>query len=660
MLRKADELNMKKLFATMLILCLMIPTVHASMEVGYSDTTQNVYIEGITKEPNAYVTLTVQGRNDKKIAYVNQYLSNELGKYKAKFKFDDNVDNYIFRVKEGTEDIVDDITLAKAEVTSSFSVALKNTNYGAQINTDDIVRAVVRIKNKYGDNGTYKILTAFYDERDRLTGVAMIDGEYMFDDINTTHDYSSIAAPANSKYAKAYLFNNMRDIMPLSVSYRRDIEDKSFGGDNTSIKVVFIGDSITHNGWHLSHIEHYYETRYPKRKIEIINKGIGGDNTSGVYERLDYDILDEQYTGEADECVLMIGTNDASNVYDPNNADSVKRVENTLEKYEKIIQKIIAEKKGLTLMTSCVVDATEFTGAVSEPDRTQKNAEIGEIAKRVKELAQKYNLPCIDEWTSTNEFTNARRSLGDKNPVITGTDRVHPEDNGGFYMAYQFIKQQGAASTVAEVEINAADGNINAQNASVSVKERNANALSYTYNPYALPMAYSDAYKNAEKNWNLNISDEINREIIKITNLDSGTYTVSMDSAVIGTYTAEELTNGINIAVNANNPGQIQSKEAYSLVDKKIRAESMYRAIALTEQQMKIYKLYTYKELKEKVSGLDFFLNLYFNEDSSGYRGFGYKPNQEKSWAEIKEMERQARELSIPNTHNVTVVRTAA
>ncbi|MBE5040900.1 GDSL-type esterase/lipase family protein [Ructibacterium gallinarum] len=630
---------------------------NASSNVGYCNTTQNVYIEGITENAGTKVTLMAQSKQDGKIAYINEFVSDTACKYSAKFKFPNNINDYNFRIREGSADVTDNITVLKSEITASFNVSITNDRYHSSLNSGDISKAVVKVKNQYGDGGQYNVIVAFYDDNDIMIGANLMNGNYSFDDINTTYEYDTgIVVPDNAKYAKGFIFADIDSVNPLSKNYQKNIGDTAFGSDNTDVKIAFIGDSITHNAYHLSVIEHYYQTRYPKRNIEIVNKGIGGDTINGVYNRLDYDIFHDKFSGDIDECVLMIGTNDASRTFNPDDVNDVNALERTLTKYEDIIKKIIECKKGLTLMTSCVQDSTDFEGATTD-SYPQKNIAIGKIAEGVQALAQKYNLPCIDEWTTTTEFTNERRGLGDTQPIITGTDRTHPGDNGGFYMAYQFIKQQGTSDVVANVAIDVDTGKVTSENADVVLKECEPDSLRYTYIPYSIPMAYTDAYKNAEENWRLNISDEINREIIKITNLDAGTYNVSMDDISMGEYTSAQLAEGVNIAVNKNNPGQVQAMQAYELCNKKTRAESQYRTIALTEQQMQIHHIYTYNELKDKVPDLIGYFNRYFQLIDTDYEKYGYKETQSASWNEIKNFETQAKEAAIPKTHTVTIIK---
>ncbi|MEI8274291.1 MAG: hypothetical protein WCG08_16890, partial [Paludibacter sp.] len=61
-------------------------------------------------------------------------------------------------------------------------------------------------------------------------------------------------------------------------------------------RVAFIGNSITHGGLYHLYIQSYYQTRFPERNIEFYNCGVGGDITTNVLDRMDYDILSHNLT----------------------------------------------------------------------------------------------------------------------------------------------------------------------------------------------------------------------------------------------------------------------------------------------------------------------------------------------------------------------------
>src|SRR6187455_804014 len=53
---------------------------------------------------------------------------------------------------------------------------------------------------------------------------------------------------------------------------------------------VMAGDSITAQRQHTNFIEAYYRTRFPKLNLHFRNSGIGGNRTSSILARFDYDV----------------------------------------------------------------------------------------------------------------------------------------------------------------------------------------------------------------------------------------------------------------------------------------------------------------------------------------------------------------------------------
>jgi len=75
--------------------------------------------------------------------------------------------------------------------------------------------------------------------------------------------------------------------------------------------VVFAGDSITHGGWYQYDVQLFYATRFPERKVNIINAGVNGDTAAGCLKRVDSDVL----AVEPDQVYIMFGMNDVGRNY---------------------------------------------------------------------------------------------------------------------------------------------------------------------------------------------------------------------------------------------------------------------------------------------------------------------------------------------------------
>ena len=135
---------------------------------------------------------------------------------------------------------------------------------------------------------------------------------------------------------------------------------------DTEHEIIFLGNSITDN----------CEWAELFQDPNVKNRGIGGDDTDGILER-----LEEVTSSRPDKIFLMIGTNDLA---------YGKTVAHVLENYRKIIEQIRKDSPTTLLFIQSVLpveDAIHYT---------RPTASIMEINKRLVELAKEFNLEYID------------------------------------------------------------------------------------------------------------------------------------------------------------------------------------------------------------------------------------------------------------------------
>lgn len=133
--------------------------------------------------------------------------------------------------------------------------------------------------------------------------------------------------------------------------------------------IVFIGNSITNGGeWH-----ELFENRHVK------NRGISGDTSEGVYDR-----LDAVLKGQPRKLFLLIGINDIAKGL------SVRTIATTIEK---IVSKIQTQSSSTSIYLQSVLPVNPDFGLFSghmKPDM------INELNVEIKHIAQKYNITYID------------------------------------------------------------------------------------------------------------------------------------------------------------------------------------------------------------------------------------------------------------------------
>lgn len=429
-----------------------------------------------------------------------------------------------------------------------------------------------------------------------------------------------------------------------------------FGAETTEpVVVAFMGDSITHgNPSYTKWIEYYYRIKYPTKDIKFVSKGISGDTASGIKKRFEWDILNGYGTGTPTEACLMIGMNDVRRDYYPDGSyeDKQSAIKTCLDNIEDIIGLCEEHDIKLTLITPTLYDEADYT---SQFNYVGVNEGLGKIAEGVIRLANQYNLPYIDFYGYINNFNSALRSNAAfaKEPIFNVRDRVHATPAGTFAAGYLFINQQINDSVIASVAINADTLNADTDSATVTNVAYTGNTLSYTYAPQSLPMYMTEEYILCNDTYGLPITESINREIIKISGLAAGNYQIKFGDAVIGTYTAEQLAEGVNIATVATNPGYIQSKTVYDKVTAKMGKDRLLRDIAYVER-----KLVGNVDLEDVEACISYLAEHFGNSDDSRY--IAYADNKQKQVATVADiiaLEAEAKAAAQPNSYVVTITK---
>jgi len=147
---------------------------------------------------------------------------------------------------------------------------------------------------------------------------------------------------------------------------------------DTPDEIIFLGNSITDN----------CEWAELFGDPDIKNRGIGGDDTDGILER-----LEEVTRSHPDKIFLMIGTNDLA---------YGKSVDHVLTNYRKIIEQILKESPGTGLFIQSVLPVEDYI------HYTRPTDSIMAINEGLKLLASERGLTYIDLFPV---FANERNRL---------------------------------------------------------------------------------------------------------------------------------------------------------------------------------------------------------------------------------------------------------
>lgn len=349
--------------------------------------------------------------------------------------------------------------------------------------------------------------------------------------------------------------------------------------------VCFVGDSITHGGTYHSIVTLYYATRFPDRTLTTFNCGIGGDRASGIMSdekyRLNVDILGRKPSA----ATIMLGMNDVGHsdyrgvTLSP--AVEAKR-QASLAKYEENMQKLILALQGagakLTLITPSIYDETTRLATASPDVSVGGNAALGIFAEKVRGWSRQYRTGLVDFDRGMNEI-NTREQQKDPAFTIVGPDRVHPGPVGHFVMAYIFLKAQNAPSVVATIGIDAKRGKADgAVNCAITAVQAGPAGVSFTCTEKALPLVVPDEARAALAL--VPFQRELNQERLVVTGLAAGTYELQIDGQVAGSYSADALQAGVDLAANDRTPQYQQSAAATKISGQRTSVGAQLRALA--------------------------------------------------------------------------------
>ena len=166
------------------------------------------------------------------------------------------------------------------------------------------------------------------------------------------------------------------------------------------------------------------------------------------------------------------------------------------------------------------------------------------------------------------------------------SDRIHATPVGTFAAGFVFINKMFNNVAIASTDIDVNSLDVVTDSADVTNVTYAEDVLSYTYAPKSLPMYMTTEYETFEKTYGFQVTNSINREIIKVAGLTEGNYKIMIGDAEIGTYSSADLAKGVNIATAPTNPGYIQSKSVYDLVTTKMGHDNLLRSIAYVERNL--------------------------------------------------------------------------
>ena len=348
--------------------------------------------------------------------------------------------------------------------------------------------------------------------------------------------------------------------------------------------VVFYGDSITDQRLYTNYVEIYAHTRFPGLHIRFVNSGWGGDRVTGgsggtIDARLARDV--EAYRPTV--VTVLLGMNDGQ--YRPFD-EGLFRIFSS--GYEHILRRLREPAPGLriTLMEPSPYDdvtaAPKFEGGYNSV-LERYGRFVADLAAREKIALADLNAPVVRVLESANrEYPESARVLI--------PDRVHPSPGVHLLMAEALLKAWNAPSLVSAVSIDASSGEIAARNTAVTGLDRTS-GLRWSQMDRALPMPLERSDPTIAMALRLSdFGEAMNREILQITGLPEGSYRLRIDGETAGTFTGQQLQEGVNLAP-LDTPMRKQATEVSDLAFR--RNHLHFARWRMVDQALGTYRLAT-------------------------------------------------------------------
>jgi len=397
-------------------------------------------------------------------------------------------------------------------------------------------------------------------------------------------------------------------------------------------------------------------TRYPDSYLDVVNCGDDGDTAAGfMNKRFKYEVEEEKPYA----AFVCFGANDASYDLYPGDNEVLKaqQIAGAKANLEKIIKGLQEEGvEDITLLTPVTYDDRENFDTTTK-NRLGYSDAMTLVAVNVLDLAQQYNLKVVDTNTLTTNIMEDAEKGGSTAEELYQKDRIHPNTRGHFVIASKIIETLYAGdSLVALVDIDAGAMDIYAENADVSELNLENGVLSYIYKANSLPMGVDEAgYEAVHNRYGefVDFTESMNQEIIKVSGLADGMYEIAFDGVVIGSYSADALNKGVNIAVNPQNPGQIAAKGVIDGLMDNLYNMQRVRIFTMFENNLKRNGMFEDTTLEQRIAWAE------VNEPN--YKGNirNYYPEKDKYVKLVNKAKKDAFNLAQPKAHQVTVTKVA-
>ncbi len=324
--------------------------------------------------------------------------------------------------------------------------------------------------------------------------------------------------------------------------------------------VTFYGDSITEQREYTEDVEAYVVTRFPQWKVDFNNAGVGGDRVSGGWAgpvdlRIQRDVVDKH----PNMITIMLGMNDG--YYRANEPGILSTYS---DGYRHIVESFQSK---LPQATITLIQPSPYDDVTREPlFEGGYNGVLLKYSSFLADLSREKHTLLAD---LNGPVTAVLATMKQQSPDLAEQlvpDRVHPQQGGHWIMAESLLKSWHAPSLVSSVAIDVSGKAPSAEAKSAKVTEltrpKKSSTLTWTALEEALPLPLPDAALDPVLALVVKDSDlvqALDQETLTVHGLAAGSYELKIDGISVGSFTADQLMSGVNLAT-LDTPMLMQSR----------------------------------------------------------------------------------------------------
>ena len=301
-------------------------------------------------------------------------------------------------------------------------------------------------------------------------------------------------------------------------------------------RVVFLGDSITYGGRYIDYVEAYFLTRFPDRRVELLNLGLPSETTSGlsepshaggdfprpdVHERLAR-VLERT---KPDLVIACYGMNDG--IYQPLSEDRFARYRVGIQR---LVDRVKAAGVPLILLTPPVFDVP------TDP----YHEVLSHYAAWLMDQ-RKIGWRVFDVQSPMEQHLAARRAQ--TLDYLLARDHIHPNPFGHWLIAQSLLVGLGSPANVDEAVIDFDSQKVvRGRVTELMTEQEGIRFRWFSRRPMPFDPQWDEKSAALEQ-----IADRLDRHRLVVRGVPADQYRLYEDTVLLGTVTRQELKAGVDM-----------------------------------------------------------------------------------------------------------------